>query len=298
MNIKKHIPNLFTLANLVCGISAIICFLNYLTVISVSTNNPLGTWGVNNADIWQSNQYTFFSSLHFGIGLILLATVFDFLDGFMAKILNAKSKIGAQLDSLSDMVTFGVAPGILLYVIAENFLVQNETVHQAYFILPIPENIDSHSTTPLFMYWHFAIAMKYLSFLIPIFSALRLAKFNIDTEQTTYFKGIPTPANAIFWCGLIYAMTLGTDINPIIICLLLIIMSLLMMSNIKMLSFKMKNLAFKGDNIYRYALITGAPILGVVCYLLGNIFLAIPLIIILYILLSIPYHIYYKNETT
>ena len=266
-SITKHIPNLFTLANLCCGILAIILFLTTLPSfykIFVSGENRfinfLNTDG-NSILITE------------GILFILLATIFDFLDGLAAKLLKAQSPMGAQLDSLADMVTFGVAPGILMYVIS----ITNIDLSLEYYISPS--------------------ILHYLAFLIPIFSALRLAKFNVDTEQTDYFKGTPTPANAIFWIGIVLAMINGVNIHPTIISILIVTMSLLMMSNMKMLSFKFKNLSFSGDNIYRYLLIIVSGLLITLCSLLGNFFLAIPLVIILYILLSIPFHISKTKRT-
>lgn len=249
-SITKHIPNLFTLANLCCGVLAIILFMKHSFHDSVYYFSSLEKLHEETGACFGPD----FEYLLWGIYLILLATIFDFLDGLAAKLLKAQSPIGAQLDSLADMVTFGVAPGILIY---------------AYF---------NHEY------------IAYLSFLIPVFSALRLAKFNVDTEQTDYFKGIPTPANAIFWIGIVLAMLNGVDIHPVLIAVLIVGMSLLMMGNLKMISFKFKNLGIAGDNIYRYGLIAGTVLLTITCTLLGNFFLAIPLVIILYIILSIPFH--------
>ena len=101
--------------------------------------------------------------------LIALAAVFDFFDGFTARLLHAVSPLGKELDSLSDAVSFGLAPGMVLY----NMLVQYE-----------PES-----------------GVAYIAMLIPVFGALRLAKFNVSTDQSTTFTGLPIPANAIFWIG-------------------------------------------------------------------------------------------------
>ncbi len=268
--IIKQIPNLFTLANLTCGVLAIISFFQALGYF----NQPYPLPPFN----------PFIASLNQGIILIAFALVFDFLDGFSAKLLKAQSPIGAQLDSLADLITFGVAPSILVYVVFQTDLFINATPiievfdETQMYVERLPSNIES--------------TLLAITLLIPVFSALRLAKFNVDTEQTDYFKGIPTPANAIFWCGIILTLSSGIRINAIIVGILIIVMSLLMVSNLKMIAFKFKDLSFKGDNVYRYLLIAGAILLTIICSLLGNIFAAIPLTIFFYILLSIPYHFY------
>ena len=251
MEIKKHIPNFITILNLVCGVFAIFFFINSLWV-QPETNSTL------NPKTIAINQ---------GIFLIFLAAVLDFLDGFVARILKVQSDIGAQLDSLADMITFGVAPGFL-------FL--------AFCTLNFPENN-----------W-----AQFIFVIIPVFSAIRLAKFNVNIEQTDYFKGIATPANAIFWIG-ISAFSFRnfeyTLIFEISIIALAILMSLLMVSDFRMFSLKLKNLELKGDNIYRVLLILGAIILTISFGLFTNILAAIPFIILLYILLSLNYHYSTRN---
>ena len=252
MNIKQHIPNFITILNLVCGVFAILFFIK--TIFSSNTYTPdiPGMWycfGPNTGNIEN------------GIWLILIATVLDFLDGFAARLLKVQSEIGAQLDSLADMVTFGVAPGFLFYAMCE------------------------------VMYPEMGI-LKYLFLLIPIFSALRLAKFNVDMEQTTYFKGLATPANTIFWIGIYFIIEtpLFYYFAIYILTFFVITMSLLMTSNLRMFSLKLKNLKLEGDNIYRVILMLGAIVLTIIFGLFTNIMAAIPFIIILYILLSIGYH--------
>jgi CDP-diacylglycerol--serine O-phosphatidyltransferase len=265
MNIKKHIPNFITILNLVCGVFAILFFIK-----SVYGAGRGGCLGSTNIELIASGMF-----------LIFIAAILDFLDGFAAKLLKVQSEIGAQLDSLADMVTFGVAPGFLFF-----------------------------ATMEVILYFHYdenLIVIQLLFILIPIFSALRLAKFNLDTEQTTYFKGLATPANAIFWIGISYAILylskFHNDIMPQIslylsylMLILVITLSLLMVSNFKMFSLKVSNLKLEGDNIYRVVLIGLVIITGILCSLLANIFFAIPIIIILYILLSIPYHLNHNKK--
>lgn len=250
MNIKKHIPNFITILNLVCGVFAILLFIKFTFPIEE------GLRGVINRS---------YVLLEYGILLILVATVLDFLDGFAARLLKVQSEIGAQLDSLADMITFGLAPGFLFYAMSNEFYPNS-------------------------------LALKYLFVLIPVFSAIRLAKFNIDEEQTSYFKGLATPANAIFWVGIFY-YTLGnhSSVMKFILILSVIIFSVLMISNLRMFSLKLKNLKWEGDNIYRVLLIVGAIVLTILFGLFTNILAAIPFIIVLYILLSVSYHYSTRN---
>jgi len=256
MQLKKHIPNFITILNLVCGVWAILFFLE--SVFSNFDNSLLPSI---------SKSY----SIQKGLYLILLATILDFLDGFLARILNVKSEIGSQLDSLADMVTFGVAPGFLFYAIAVLYFPQAE--------------------------W-----LKYLFVLIPTFSAIRLAVFNVDEEQTTYFKGLATPANAMFWVGIAFLLIhyqyrlIQLSYIKYFIAFLVVTLSLLMVSNLRMFSLKLKNLKLEGDNIYRVTLIVGAIILTIIVGLFTNILVAIPFIILLYILLSIGYHFNTKTK--
>ncbi len=187
--------------------------------------------------------------------LMLLAAVLDFLDGLAARALNAYSKLGKELDSLADVISFGLVPGIMLFT---------------YFY----KNLDFH--------WIYASA----AFLIPIFSALRLAKFNIDTRQTSSFLGLPTPANAIFWAFFIAALSENTPVfEPLISYIILLSMAaifcLLLVAEIPMFSLKFKNFSWKKNK-------TQFIFLGVSLLLL--IFLqwtAFPVIIGLYIILSL-----------
>ncbi len=179
---------------------------------------------------------------------IMLSAVFDFLDGMVARLVNAYSEMGKELDSLADVVSFGLVPGAIIFSMLSTNGVQNYT---------------------------------FLAFLIPVFSALRLAKFNIDTRQTTTFIGLPTPANAIFWAGIAVSFSGWFSENHIALIVLTAVFSYLLVSEIPMFSLKFKNLMWKG-NEWQFVF------LGV-CLLL-IIFLrvdAIAPIILWYILLSV-----------
>ena len=202
---------------------------------------------------------------------IFVAVVFDFTDGLAARLLKAYSPIGKDLDSLPDMVSFGVAPGLMLF----------RCIH---------ERITDPSITvyPCLLYLFYIAALA-----IPVCSALRLAKFNNDTRQTTSFIGLPVPAHAIFWSSLICTLTpdcdsvlsvLTTDLSPTILLTVMAVMaiatSLLLVSEIPMFSLKVKSLAWKG-NEQRYLLILAAIVLTIWLGIVG-----IAMTILLYILLS------------
>ena len=155
--------------------------------------------------------------------LIALAAVFDFFDGFTARLLHAVSPLVKELDSLSDAVSFGLAPGMVLY----NMLVQYE-----------PES-----------------GVAYIALLIPVFGALRLAKFNVSTDQSTTFTGLPIPANAIFWIGFtnFYAEH-HADVPVLVVAVLVVALSLLMVCNLRMFSLKLHSLSVK-ENYKQYLLV-------------------------------------------
>lgn len=155
--------------------------------------------------------------------LIALAAVFDFFDGFTARLLHAVSPLGKELDSLSDAVSFGLAPGMVLY----NMLVQYA-----------PES-----------------GVAYIAMLIPVFGALRLAKFNVSTDQSTTFTGLPIPANAIFWIGFtnFYAEH-HADVPVLVVAVLVVAFSLLMVCNLRMFSLKLHSLSVK-ENYKQYLLV-------------------------------------------
>lgn len=146
---------------------------------------------------------------------IAAAAVFDFFDGFTARLLHASSPLGKELDSLSDSVSFGLAPALILY----NMMLQ------AY---------------PL-QAW-----AAYLTLLIPVFGILRLARFNTDTRQGTVFTGLAIPANAIFWIGFTNFFASQPDVMPLwIVVALIVVLSLLMVCNLRMFSLKLHSLSLK-----------------------------------------------------
>jgi len=228
--LKNIIPHVITSANLLCG-----C----LAITQIAEGNFL------------------VASL-----IVLLGAFFDFFDGLVARALNVGSELGAQLDSLADMVTFGLVPAYLAF----------EWLNQIDYSI-----------------------YNYLAFLIAIFSAVRLAKFNIDDRQTTSFIGVPTPANALFWISipLIY-WQVENDIHFIRVDFMLpafdsfffiisaiLVFSYLLIAELPLLALKFKNLNWN-SNQFRFLLIG----ISVVLFTLF-LFAAIPFILLLYLILSI-----------
>jgi CDP-diacylglycerol--serine O-phosphatidyltransferase len=193
---------------------------------------------------------------------ILVSALFDFLDGMMARLLHAYSDIGKDLDSLSDVVSFGVAPSLMVYSLLS-------TVRYPDYMLPV------------------AGYLPYLAFAIAIFSALRLAKFNNDPRQSHSFIGLPVPANALFWAALMSAYgrcsdcLSGSPLFPYHLFVVIALMSWLLVSSLPMFSLKFDNLSW-ADNRLRYLFLAGALLLLVVLRGVG-----VTAVIIWYILLSI-----------
>jgi len=234
---KKHIPNFITSLNLISGFIAIIFAANGDLVTSA----------------W----------------LILSAMIFDFLDGFFARLLKAYSEIGKELDSLADVVSFGVAPAFIIYQLLNTSISAGA---------PMIANSNSAFITFILI----------LPAVMPVCAALRLAIFNVDTTQSTTFRGMPTPANAIGVISVVLAehysaspLLSSVTGSPLSIILFTIILSLLMVSRIPLLSLKVSNLKFKG-NEGRYILI-GLSAIAFIIFGIG----AAPLILPIYLLASL-----------
>ncbi len=199
--------------------------------------------------------------------MIFAAGLFDFLDGFAARLLHAKSPIGADLDSLSDVVSFGVAPGFIMYWLMNRYLDSKLWLVQ-------PLNIDDINLLPC------------LAFLLPVFSAIRLAKFNNDETQTTLFRGIPAPGMAIFIASLPLALSQVGHLTDGALsywaCLgITLFFSFLMVSRLRFFSFKMKSAKWKGNEIRWIFLIVAVASVAVFQLL------ALPFVMVFYILLSV-----------
>lgn len=199
-SIKNNIPNSITCLNLLCGALAIVVAFD-----PFSTTAVMGLKGYQLAFVF-----------------IALGAVADFCDGLVARLIHAVSALGKELDSLSDCVTFGLAPAMIL------------------FNVMVPAGCPQ---------W-----MCYAALIIPVFGALRLARFNIDTNQTTTFTGLPIPANAIFWIGFINYYAEHHTISPWIVLALIVALSLLMVCNLRMFSLKIHSFGLK-ENFRQYALV-------------------------------------------
>lgn len=232
----KHIPNFITSLNLASGFAAII--------FAANGNIETASW------------------------FILAAMIFDFLDGFSARLLKSYSAIGRELDSLADLVSFGVAPALIIYRLLFDAVSLN-----------VPINVNSEALNSLLL-------MIAPAFMV-ICAAIRLAVFNLDSTQATSFKGLPTPANAIAVISIVIPGLFSPSAfyntftnSPLLLILLTVILSLLMVSRIPLLSLKAHNLKFKG-NEGRYILLGLILISGLIFGIM-----ALPLIIPLYIISS------------
>lgn len=236
ISFKSQIPNTITSANLLTGcISICLTFQDKIVLASI---------------------------------FIFIAGVLDFFDGVAARLLHAYSDIGKILDSLADVVSFGVAPSFIL------FRLLNISIHPAF------STFDLRASSLL------EYIVPCTAFLVAIFSAIRLAKFTIDDRQTVSFIGLPTPANAYLIASLPiilndHSYLQGILLKPYILIPLVIILSLLLVSEIPMISLKFKNLTYK-DNKPRFFLILSSLFL-----LIFMKVTAIPFIFILYILVSL-----------
>ena len=226
--IKRNIPNSLTCCNLICGCIATGC--------------------------------AFYGQYHYAVLMIIIGAVFDFFDGMVARALKVSSDRGKELDSLADVVTFGVAPSTIIFYLFHE-------VHCPEMLLPIKS------------------VLPYTAFLMAAFSALRLAKFNLDERQHQQFIGLPTPANALFWGSLVlgeHAFLVSLKFNAVFLFLFMLLFCMLLVSEIPMLALKFKNLSW-ADNKQRYVFLIGClPLL-----FLG--YSALAAIIVWYVAVSIAF---------
>ncbi len=248
MSIKKHIPNTITLGNLLCGCLAIV--------------------------------QAFEGNLVWSAMLVGIALVLDFFDGFTARLLKVTSPIGKDLDSLADMVTFGLVPSIVMFQ-----LIKNGTNIYSFSAIYSNPSVETGF-------------QPYVAFVIAIFSCIRLAKFNNDTRQSTSFIGLPTPANAMVICSIPLIVNsayssgpfIETLLNPIFLSVISVLMSFLLVAELPLFALKFKNFGWSGNEI-RYSFLLLSLLLIVLLK-----FIAIPLIILLYILISIVNNIFSKKR--
>ena len=200
---RRHIPNMITCCNLLSGcVAAVFAFEGVYTV---------------------------------AFACIIMGAVFDFFDGLTARALKVSSPIGKELDSLADVITFGLAPATMAY----SWLCECASAHLDMLV---------------------ASAMPFAAFLLVAFSALRLAKFNVDERQTSSFIGLPTPANALFWGGLVigsHDVVVAQPYGWVLVLVLILLFSWLLVAEIPMFSLKFKNLSWKSNRIaYTFLLVS------------------------------------------
>ncbi len=224
--ISKHIPNAITCANLFSGCLGVV--------------------------------FAFRGDLVLAAYALFLAAIFDFFDGFAARLLQAFSGIGKDLDSLADVLSFGLLPGVIVY--------------QLFLQAPQIEGVSPY--------------LNFIAFLIPVFSALRLAKFNTDERQAEIFIGLPTPANGVLIASLPFILQQHNTfsnyiLNPYGLSCFVLIMCSLLVAEIPLMSLKFKTPDLN-QNIYRYFLI-GVSVILLVFFK----FVAVPVILFMYITLSV-----------
>ena len=247
----KQIPNLFTLLNLVFGCIAIILILQ--TGETLVTQSE-GTW------VAQLPEKIWWGSICIGI-----AAIVDFLDGFVARLFRAESEIGKQLDSLADIVSFGVAPGMILYQLLRISYISEDT------------GLDTS-------FWALAPAL-----LFPCAGAYRLARFNTDNTQRYGFRGVPIPAAGLVVASLPlillynYFDLVTVLLNKWLLYAIIIILSFLMISNLSLMALKFKDFTVQ-NNMPKIILIVFAVIAAIFLQ-----WLAVPVIFILYIILSLAF---------
>lgn len=273
-----NLPNLLTAGNMLCGVLSIL--------LSLSGRIDLAPYP------------------------IFLGAIFDFLDGFVARLLKQQGELGKQLDSLADMVTFGLAPGVMMMMILINLTGCpgiEPSCDPRYFIrmfsdkdynFPINFNIwiDEFLTNSRFEF------IPFISLIIPLFSMFRLAKFNIDTRQSDSFIGVPTPANTIFFCMFPLILTQDFAEGSIsfavrefimqvwILIPVIVIMSLLLVSEIPLFSLKFKHYKWKGNEIRFIFLITCLIIIPL------TRFWSLGIIVLLYLILSLIQNLFKAKQ--
>ena len=223
---KKHLPNTITCCNLISGCIATGC--------------------------------AFYGQYQWAVLMIVVGAVFDFFDGMTARALGVSSPIGKELDSLADVVTFGVAPSAIVFYLFHE-------VHYPEILLPLKNFIP------------------YTAFIMAAFSALRLAKFNLDERQSTQFIGLPTPANALFWGSLVlgqHAFLVSQKFNAVFLFLFMLLFCMLLVCEVPMLALKFKDLSWEKNKV-KYIFVLGC----LPCFLFGTSCFAA--IIVWYVALSI-----------
>ncbi|MDQ6889192.1 MAG: CDP-alcohol phosphatidyltransferase family protein [Bacteroidota bacterium] len=249
--LRSSIPNIFTLFNLFFGCMAVVFALQTDTVI-IYVNEDF------------SSSFNIPEKLTWAAICIIIAAIIDFLDGFVARMMNASSSLGKQLDSLSDVVSFGVAPGVIFYQLLRFSFAREEN------------GLDV------------SIAWLAPAFILSCAAAYRLAKFNLDESQSVSFKGVPVPAVGILIASFPLILHFNTIaainnllINKWLLYALIILLSYLMTSNLRMMALKFPDYTLR-NNMPKIALLIIAIIAAIFLQ-----WLAVPVIFLFYILISL-----------
>ncbi|MBK8495073.1 MAG: CDP-alcohol phosphatidyltransferase family protein [Chitinophagaceae bacterium] len=248
----RHIPNIFTLINLFLGCIAIVFALQTET-ISIYVGEDL------------SSHYNIPEKLGIAAFFIMAAAIVDFLDGFVARILKASSDMGKQLDSLSDVVSFGVAPSVILYQLLRTSFIKEENGLET------------------------SIAWLLPAFIVACAAAYRLARFNLDSSQSYGFKGVPVPAAGLFIASFPLILHYGNSVinvnewltNKWVLYAVIVLVSWLMVSTLPLMALKFRDFSIK-NNIPKIMLL----VVAVIAAFIFN-WLAVPIIFIAYIILSL-----------
>ncbi len=230
---RKHIPNLITGLNAASGAMAVFMAL--------------------------------YGQMVWAACFILVGMVFDFFDGMVARLLHVKSEMGKELDSLADVISFGVAPGLLAHLLMRDLL--------------LPEGEMNIHVLPLYQQ-----ILLFVPLLIPVFSAFRLAKFNLDTRQSVSFIGLPVPAHALFWVGLVFARVKVPVLyqaffgNIWVLALCVLILSVLLVSELPMFSLKISGFGWAANKVVYIYFLT--LLVLAVCFGWAVLLFVIPLYIL------------------
>ena len=255
----KNLPNLFTLLNLIFGCIAIV-FALQTEHINIYTNDEF------------TSSFNIPEKLSYAALFLYASALVDFLDGFVARFFKSSSEMGKQLDSLADVVSIGVAPGVIFYQLLRMSFIREENGLDISIIWLLP------------------------AFLFAAAAAYRLARFNLDTSQSYGFKGVPTPAAGLLVASLPLILHYGNRfidvnewlVNKWVLYTLIIVLSWLMVSRLPMIALKFKGLSLKNDMPKLILLAIGVLTVVLVKWL------AVPIIFIAYIILSLAF----KNKTT
>jgi CDP-diacylglycerol--serine O-phosphatidyltransferase len=257
VNLVKNIPNLLTLFNLFLGCMGVVYLFNDHMVIMSG----------------ERDMFIDMGQIHLACYCVFVAGIIDFFDGFIARLLKVQSELGKQLDSLADMVTFGLLPGLIMY----------ELLARSYYA-----NYDA---------FDYPILFYALGFILTLTAAVRLGKFNLDKRQENEFRGLPSPSMAFFIVSLPLVILrdemglTGLLTKNWVLIIITLLLSYLMVSDIRMLSLKLKSLKVE-ENTWLFGLILLALITIFVGIVIFKIYFAIiPIIIILYIIISIAKNI-------